>query len=83
MHGPGRCPVREFTDVYFVERLNIGQDNGENMKDMEFLKELKEYIEEVEELLEDDRGKGLSISELIKSGQMPHVYAEVLSRLGK
>lgn len=51
------------------------------MNDADFLTAVREYIEEMEMFLEDERGKGLSVEELIALGRMPKIYAEALRRL--
>jgi hypothetical protein len=54
----------------------------QGMDDKEFLLAMREYIEDVEVLIENDRGVGRSLEELIAEGEMPPLYSEVLRRLG-
>lgn len=51
------------------------------MEDKEFLHRLKEYIEQAEATIEAEFGVGRELAELIDTGEMPDVYAEVLRRL--
>ena len=51
------------------------------MEDRQFLQQLREYIEMAQVQLEAEFGSGRSLQELIRSGDMPLVYGEVLRRL--
>ena len=51
------------------------------MNDKDFLLKLKEYIETSEKKIENEWGTCRSVKELIKDGEMPEIYFEVLNRL--
>jgi hypothetical protein len=51
------------------------------MNDKELLLAFKKYIEDMEFDMDQERGDCREVQELIKAGEMPELYNEVLSRL--
>ena len=51
------------------------------MTEKQFLEELKKYIEVMEERVDEEWGDSRPLSGLIQDGEMPDIYAEVLTRL--
>jgi hypothetical protein len=45
--------------------------------------QIKEYIEETQEILDAEFGGCREIAELIKTGEMPELYDDILSELLK
>jgi hypothetical protein len=52
-----------------------------NEKMIKLLQDMKAYIEQVEELIDGECGTCRDLPELISSGEMPDIYAQVVSVL--
>lgn len=51
------------------------------MTDKELFQAMKEYIEECEERIEDERGECRSFDAMLKAGDVPEIYHEIINRL--
>lgn len=51
--------------------------------DLKLLKEIKTYIEETEECIDGEWGEGRSVDKLIKDGDMPKIYNDVIEKIDK
>ena len=51
------------------------------MTDLEFLTAIKSYMEEMEECVDGEWGASRTADKLIRSGQMPQLYSEVVRRI--
>ena len=67
--------------VAISERF-LGELIEENRKLREALKKCKEYIEEKEEVIDSEWGSCRGLSELIKYGEMPELYDEIIKLIG-
>lgn len=61
--------------------VNIVRKMVVNVDYDKFLLKVKEYIEYAEDTIEHEWGSNRSIEQLIKEGDMPSIYNEVVSRI--
>ena len=78
-----RLRLRDLESQHVVKTLEQANDylHRETEKLRATLKEVKRYLEEVEVLIDQERGNGRVLAQLIKDGGMPPLYMEVLRRL--